>query len=278
METNLNLVSLLEAEGKTYRRSGGRYFFCSPFREDSHPSFVVSYHEGKWKWRDFGTGDHGDILDFLRRRGYSLAEAMNMAGQRHRDAVPREAPLPKVDHLGIYRRFVTEARMKEAERWWSKLGVTPPPGTTLVRYKGRDFIATPCPGPGRIESLELRSRDTGPEKTRMTLGRKSPWHLVRPCRSVLVTESILDALAGDVVFSRDYSLVALNGVDLWRKGVDIISEMRSTAVLLALDNDDPGQKTSKKMAQTLWAKERITRVEKINLPDKDLYRYLARYL
>lgn len=37
----------------------------SPFREDKKPSFSV-HADGK-RWRDFGTNERGDVVDFVRR-------------------------------------------------------------------------------------------------------------------------------------------------------------------------------------------------------------------
>jgi hypothetical protein len=55
----------------------------SPFRDDSKPSFSI-FDNGR-RWRDFGTGEHGDGIDFLARaRGLSNAAAirefMRLAG------------------------------------------------------------------------------------------------------------------------------------------------------------------------------------------------------
>lgn len=47
----------------------------SPFRKDRHPSFSVS-PDGRY-WRDFGTGEHGDAVDFLARaQGLSIGDAI----------------------------------------------------------------------------------------------------------------------------------------------------------------------------------------------------------
>lgn len=47
----------------------------SPFREDRRPSFSISPDGAHW-W-DFGTGEHGDAVDFLARaRGLTLAAAI----------------------------------------------------------------------------------------------------------------------------------------------------------------------------------------------------------
>jgi len=47
----------------------------SPFREDRKPSFSI--FDGGRRWRDFGTSEHGDAIDFLARaRGLSNADAV----------------------------------------------------------------------------------------------------------------------------------------------------------------------------------------------------------
>lgn len=67
----------------------------SPFREDRRPSFSVS-PDGQ-HWRDFGTGDHGDGVDFLARaRGLSVPAAIAdfrlLAGVPLRPAHPPATP------------------------------------------------------------------------------------------------------------------------------------------------------------------------------------------
>jgi len=72
----------------------------SPFREDRRPSFSV-FDEGR-RWQDFGTGEHGDAIDFLARaRGLSNADAvkefMRLAGVGpRREAVSIGEILPAV--------------------------------------------------------------------------------------------------------------------------------------------------------------------------------------
>lgn len=53
---------------------------CSPFREDSSPSFSVYQDSGRWRFRDHATAEHGDALDFVRlARGCDAAEALRWA-------------------------------------------------------------------------------------------------------------------------------------------------------------------------------------------------------
>ena len=59
----------------TGKRQGGWWVACSPWREDKNPSLGVSLTTGRWK--DFTTGDHGDMIDLsMRIFGGTLADTV----------------------------------------------------------------------------------------------------------------------------------------------------------------------------------------------------------
>jgi len=54
---------------------GVNYWYCSPLRSELTPSFKVNAERNQWY--DFGTGDHGDIIDLVCALQHcSAAEAM----------------------------------------------------------------------------------------------------------------------------------------------------------------------------------------------------------
>ena len=54
---------------------GVNYWYCSPLRSELTPSFKVNVERNQWY--DFGTGDHGDIIDLVCALQHcSTAEAM----------------------------------------------------------------------------------------------------------------------------------------------------------------------------------------------------------
>ena len=54
---------------------GVNYWYCSPLRSEFTPSFKVNVERNQWY--DFGTGDHGDIIDLVCALQHcSTAEAM----------------------------------------------------------------------------------------------------------------------------------------------------------------------------------------------------------
>ena len=46
------------------RVQGIHYWYCSPLRNEGTPSFKVNTERNQWY--DFGTGEHGDIIDLVR--------------------------------------------------------------------------------------------------------------------------------------------------------------------------------------------------------------------
>ena len=66
---------LAQAGFEAKRIKGVNYWYCSPLRSELTPSFKVNAERNQWY--DFGTGDHGDIIDLVCALQHcSTAEAM----------------------------------------------------------------------------------------------------------------------------------------------------------------------------------------------------------
>jgi hypothetical protein len=147
-------------------------------------------------------------------------------------------------------------------------------GSVTLQHNGDTYLAIPCPFPGRIQSLECRS----PSGERKTFGRKIPWLLRRDTREFLVTESILDSLAGDIYFGHiSSSLCALNGISNVKWLETIIDAYAPRKMFLALDNDSAGKEATEKAREIL--KEKKVKVEivknHIEAGVKDLHLLIA---
>ena len=70
------IVDYLARSGyKPKLTKGVNYWYCSPLRSELTPSFKVNAERNQWY--DFGTGDHGDIIDLVCALQHcSTAEAM----------------------------------------------------------------------------------------------------------------------------------------------------------------------------------------------------------
>lgn len=58
--------ALCETWLKDGKMRGDKYVVCSPFRNENTPSFYV-YFGDPIRFHDFGSGDHGDMIDLCVR-------------------------------------------------------------------------------------------------------------------------------------------------------------------------------------------------------------------
>jgi hypothetical protein len=161
-------------------------------------------------------------------------------------------------------------------RFFKEKGVMyyPEIGSVTLQHNGETYLAIPCPFPGRIQSLECRSVSG----ERKTFGRKIPWLLKRDTQEFLITESILDSLAGDVYFGRpSLSLCALNGTSNVKWVEKIADTYSPRKMLLALDNDSAGKEATEKAKEILRKKKVKVEMVKdhIKAEVKDLHKLLT---
>lgn len=79
------IVEYLERKGiKPVRRTAAYALYCSPLREETHPSFKVDTEKNLWI--DYGEGRGGSIIDLcMRMEGCTLSEAIRRLGQNASD-------------------------------------------------------------------------------------------------------------------------------------------------------------------------------------------------
>ena len=79
------IVEYLEKKGlKPVRRTAAYALYCSPLREEMHPSFKVDTEKNLWI--DYGEGRGGSIIDLcMRMEGCTLSEAIRRLGQNAPD-------------------------------------------------------------------------------------------------------------------------------------------------------------------------------------------------
>ena len=79
------IVEYLERRGiKPVRRTAAYTLYCSPLREETHPSFKVDTEKNLWI--DYAEGRGGSIIDLcMRMEGCTLSEAIHRLGQNASD-------------------------------------------------------------------------------------------------------------------------------------------------------------------------------------------------
>jgi CHC2-type zinc finger protein len=268
----VDLIAYLQTHGHqpaSARKS--KALFHSPLREDRHPSFSVFYKDGAWKWIDYGTGEHGDGIDLVMQlTGLEFQKAVKELRGQWQDT-PIDPALDKPRRLYSrreirrlyhgYHAAMTAEHQFCLQQYFLQREIAFPEGLGLIYLTLRvhgdgtrvPYVGIPVPSPRPqlmtgIECRALEDQTIDRHYARRTLGDKTLWIVRRPARSILVTESILDCLAGNQLLQNRTSLCALNSVTTIDQLVPCMQQLRPSTIYLALD-DDPERNSSQPTAR-----------------------------
>ena len=293
LKQELDLVAFCARNGfQGYKKVGSGAMFYSPFRSESEQSFQVSYYRGAWNWKDWGSGEGGDVISLVQAmHGCDFKEACRMIYEndlgeyrhpRHhppassKDEADQKVKWLKETYISLLKRPVLE----KVKKYFSNKSVRYYPAMGAVMYRDKEninYVAIPLPNPFEIKGLECRGYD---EHKRKTLGHKELWVLKRDPKRVLVTESILDALAGEEILGmQTATLVSINGATNASKFVELYDKVKEKPkeILLALDNDEPGERARQEIENVLrWKWCRVKTVHNhVRAGVKDMHRLLT---
>jgi hypothetical protein len=295
IKAEVNLIAYLEAMGlrPSWRKNGSAMFF-SPLRVEKNPSFYVSCRNGVWLWKDWGTGESGDIIKFLQLLyGIDFLEVLRRLKEErpgifYPSAVPVD-PLKRVHEDPQWvrrfyekrRRGLTFQRTIEVKKYFFRRGVNYYPEMGCIQWRlredGRDCIGIPIPFPRKIRGIEWRELEGD---SRKTWGKKTLWVLKRDPHRILVAESILDALAGERVLNNySITLCSINGVTNVTHLEKLFNQYKPEEVILALDADEPGRiatRSAVEIAVRLSIPRVVEYEEHIQAEVKDLHELLMK--
>ena len=129
---------------------GVNYWYCSPLRSELTPSFKVNAERNQWY--DFGTGDHGDIIDLvcalqhcstaeaMRRlaalKGVRLAPSFSFGG-----TTPVRSQAPSMELIGVQAVKHPKLLLYLSERGLQPSDVTPFLSEVYYRVSEKCFFA-----------------------------------------------------------------------------------------------------------------------------------------
>jgi hypothetical protein len=107
----IHLPSLLEKLGHKpvqVTKGGNEYWFLSPFREETAPSFHTSYKGGKWIWKDFGDIG-GTVIDFVMRyKGFfKVSDALQFLDENYQGQISQVSSI-NPNQSGFFTRHEPE--------------------------------------------------------------------------------------------------------------------------------------------------------------------------
>ena len=281
------------------RRYRDSVFYFSPFREETEASLHVTYKAGIWVWYDFGSVHYrGDAIEFVKMyRDCSFQEAveelLQFSGESYAVSVCNTGNISRktTDGTRKIRRIIKARKTYDrlvnngllARKYFTERGLRFHAEIGCKIYTDfRDhtnYIAIPLPNVENLRGLELREicslnreLEIGIKK-RKNHGSKTLWVLKRDISRFLLAESILDALAGEVLLGDEQiSLASLNGVGQVNQLEALIQSLRPEEMIVSMDSDRAGREALGRVENIL--REYNIAYEVWKLDTKDLFREL----
>lgn len=246
----------------------------SPFREDRHASFSV-YDDGR-RWKDFGTDEGGDALEFLAKarglhRRAVIKEFLALSGDLPAVPAPMRAPIagaPRPDRHQLIREDLEKCQaaarllagdLSICERIAQRRGWKP---ETI-----RNLALEPSLGwhNGKLTfvydtGMKARYDQDGERRLFWMFGKPSLWRgwllLSKPYhRTVIITEGETDTVSMvDTGIEDDLStaVVALPSASTITESW--FDALCGRDVIIALDNDEAGAAGTRKLEKILQAR------------------------
>lgn len=242
------IIGYLKTLGLKGTYKNGKWTCCSPLRDEKNPSFSV--HVEKNVWYDYGLWEGGDLIKLVMRlNGFTFKKAIgHLVGfnidENVNDEAPTQEALKEVKTEVPPDKGQSVRGRKTVERYFQALGLPyyPEMGAFPLSYRGKNFIGIPVSTPADRQGVECRGFTMTPQgiipnrKSRFCLGNKTPWLLRRDPERYLVTESVNDSLAGEIILGdNERSLIGLTGAGLRKRLTEYIPQ--GSDVLLGMDND-----------------------------------------
>lgn len=223
-------------------------------------------------WKDFATGEGGDLLDlFAARRGCSIAEAMREAAAYM--GVTLDAPLKPQRTFSRPPKPEGSRPKSRVAAWLASRGLTE---QTIA-----DFRLAGNPDDSAVLMPYIRDGELVNVKTRLVAEKKMwqakdsepclfGWHLIDPkARSVCITEGEIDAMTLHQVGIPAMSVNQGAGNHQWIDS-DWERLLRFSDIVLCYDDDDAGRKGAREVANRLG----LDRCRVARFPTKDANEFL----
>lgn len=237
----MDMVAYLSMQGfEPAKPKGNIYWYYSPFRDETEPSFKVNRCRNQWY--DFGSGKGGSLLDFIAcLQSISKSEALGQLEKASRLPAHSKANLPPdapgIEIISVYYpssvyliRYYRSRRIADeiANQYLQE-----------VRYKNGDKIYYALGFKNDAGGYELRS-----QYFKGSSHPKGVTHIKNQANSLAVFEGFFDFLSYHTIYQnqpaqlRDF--LVLNSTSFFEMQLPIMQAYQR--VHLYLDNDKTGSK------------------------------------
>lgn len=273
-----NLYDLLNRLGyQPYgnaKRGGQEYWYLSPFRNESKPSFHITFKGNIWVWKDFGhngTKSGGHIIDFIQElKGLDFKGALAFLRDVYQadlfERHPAKGRGQLSQHHFLFQAHLNETKLQQEQKL-KLLKASPLQNKTIFQYLCNRCI------PASIATKylqEVQYLNVAKNKIYFAFGMKNEQggYEIRaasdtyPFKSVLgkrnltfikgqsntkhinVFEGMLDALSFIVFSGRDVckeDMLIMHSTSTFQKAATFIQDRNYSMIKTYMDNDDTGQ-------------------------------------
>lgn len=308
-----DILSRLGYEPVATKKGGTERWYVSPFRSEKEPSFVTSFLGGKWIWNDFGDSG-GTVIDFVMRHQHFLkvSQALEFLEDLYRTGSvskikPGEQTTTNYDlfsPIGTHSHF-NQQELKNADTFEKELEfirAEPISNAQIIRYltiqrciqenlvrkylrqvtyrnkkSSKEFFAFGIEN--RSGGYEIRAAtDDYPFKSALN-GRDISllkWH-TPVSQTVFIFEGMTDFLSLltlNNVENLEGDVILMHSLSSSKETISFLKQNQYEHILLFLDNDEPGKKTTARFVEELG--QCVKPQNELYFPYKDINEMLCK--
>ena len=269
--------TVLNTLGLHYKKTGDRLMALASYREENTASISIQKRNGKWLWKDFGSGKGGSWIDLVMSAlSLNYIDAINFLNNIENAEIDNDKKnfsfgSQKEKGLkpnGIEITAVTEIKDFELIEYLHSRSITFIPNwLKQVNYSviknNKTYLNSAIGIQNSSGGYALRNK-----KIKMNIG-KSAYSLFSKDfqkQLIFVVEGMFDGLTvAEKMKDRLYDLIILNSVkNLNGFVLEILSNYKN--IILALDNDESGKEAENKIIRQI----KSVQIYKLNFKAKDL--------
>lgn len=240
-------------------KNGSWHSIRAVWRGDKVASCGIKWYGDRWRFSDYATGQHGDVVDFLMQvEGYDKAEAMQIATggkglsnpvqvSARKPAEPEvEQPLVSVSDRTRHfaNQSVRELRRDGVPRVWSKRGFTAADCAKLKLGRNGEDGVFPIMRGKQLVNLKIRLANAERGKYRYAEpGHGSPaWYSpnIETAQVIIVTEGELNGMAISISMPAKFGVIAMAGASQPVTNADL-EVINGRPVYVIADDDQAGR-------------------------------------
>ena len=271
--------TILNTLGLPYKKTGDRFMALATYRDENTASISIQKRDGKWLWKDFGSGIGGswidlvmsalslnyiDAINFLNNienaeiNSYNYKKNFSFGGQKEKEFKPATVEITAITEIKNFELidYLQSRAINFIPGWLKQVNYS-------VIKNNKTYLNSAIGIKNSLGGYALRN-----EKIKMNIGKSAYSLFSKDTKKelIFVVEGMFDGLTvAEKMKDRLYDLIILNSVkNLNGFVLETLSNYKN--IILALDNDEGGKEAENKIIRQI----KSVPIYKLNFKAKDL--------